>query len=566
MHKLSDSTFVVGSLFALLGALACSAQPESKNSDDNEGAQPFGMPGSGVSSNLPGSGGSSGQAATQAQGTNSGGTEGLGTPVLSGGAGSTGAVGAAGSAGMSPPLVADVLPQEIPPSYFEFKSWHGSAWTYSDPATTRSAQDYSMLARGTPFCLSGAVAPKADYTGVASIGFNINQAPLGAAPGQEPPKLETVPTGMGVAVNYTKTAGQVLRIQLQSLAGETSEDGRWCAELTEVNGPAFVPYTQFRTRCWFSVANGSTPAQIATSVAYQRQPIAAVVLTVPGDDLDPVPYNVCVSGFADGNSVMDAPAGGSLPAGLLTGTLSGEAARIKVTGKDGNSYIINNNAWGDNSGDGTQQLRFTGNSFEILRQTAGPGANSSPASFPSIYIGANGATTGVNGATTTGSNPLPIQVSAINSLPTTFNHSGPLGDNNATYDVWFAPNANPGQYGTAQAAFLMVWTHRPGGRNPIGNNAGRTGITVAGVQGTWDLWVGPRGGGGPDANLPVLSYVAPGTLRNFSFDLSAFIKDAVSRNVGLSNNMFLTDVFAGFEIWGGGTGLRVDEFSADINP
>jgi hypothetical protein len=370
---------------------------------------------------------------------------------------------------------------------------------------------------------------------------------------------------MGVAVNYTKTAGQILRNQLQSIAGETSEDGRWCAELTEVNGPAFVPYTAFRTRCWFSAANGSTPAQIATSVAYARQPIAAVVLTVPGDDLDPVPYNVCVSGFADGNSVADAPTGGSLPAGLLSGTLSGEAARIKVAGKDGNSYIINNNAWGDNSGDGTQQIRYTGNSFEILRQTAGPGANSSPASFPSIYIGANGATSGVNGATTVGDG-LPIQVSAITRIPTTFNHSGPLGDNNATYDVWFAPNGTPGQYGTAQAAFLMVWTHRPAGRNPIGNNAGRTGITVAGVPGTWDLWVGPRGGGGPDANLPVLSYVAPQTMRNFTFDLNLFIKDAVSRNVGLTNNMFLTDVFAGFEIWGGGAGLRVDEFSADINP
>jgi hypothetical protein len=28
----------------------------------------------------------------------------------------------------------------------------------------------------------------------------------------------------------------------------------------------------------------------------------------------------------------------------------------------------------------------------------------------------------------------------------------------------------------------------------------------------------------------------------------------------------LTDVFAGFEIWNGGTGLRVDEFTIDINP
>jgi hypothetical protein len=560
MHKLSHSTLVVGSLVALLGAFACSSEPDGSKTV-GPAVTPFGStpPGTDTTTNPN-------QPATNTPpgGVNgSAGSEGQTNPTLNNPV--TGPTGSAGASGMTMPVV-DVMPQETPPSYFEFKSWHGSAWTYSDPATTRSATDYSMLTRGTPFCLQGAVAPKADYTGVASIGFNINQAPVSDVAGQDPPKLEVAPTEAGVAVNYTKTAGQILRIQLQSLAGETSEDGRWCAELTEVNGPAFVPYTQFRTRCWFNTANGSTPAQIATSVAYQRQPIAAVVLTVPGDDLDPVPYNVCVSGFADGNSATDAPSGGSLPAGVVTGTLSGEAARIKVSGKDGNSYVINNNAWGDNSGDGTQQLRYTGNSFEILRQTAGPGANSSPASFPSIYIGANGATMGVNGASTVGDG-LPIQVSAITRIPTTFNHSGPLGDNNATYDVWFAPNGTPpAQYGTAQAAFLMVWTHRPAGRNPIGSNAGRTGITVAGVPGTWDLWVGPRGGGGPDANLPVLSYVAPQTMRNFTFDLNMFIKDAVSRNLGLTNNMFLTDVFAGFEIWNGGTGLRVDEFSADINP
>ena len=40
----------------------------------------------------------------------------------------------------------------------------------------------------------------------------------------------------------------------------------------------------------------------------------------------------------------------------------------------------------------------------------------------------------------------------------------------------------------------------------------------------------------------------------------------VGRNVGLTTGMFLTDVFAGFEIWNGGTGLRVDEFSIEINP
>jgi hypothetical protein len=301
-------------------------------------------------------------------------------------------------------------------------------------------------------------------------------------------------------------------------------------------------------------------------------------MTVPGDDADPVPYNVCIAGFADGNSIADAPTSISLPAGLLTGTLSGEAARIKVVGKDGKSYVINNNAWGDNSGDGTQQIRYTANSFEVLKQSAGPGANDSPASFPSVYIGQNGSTSGVNGASTTGDNPLPIRVSDIRTLPSTFKISGPQSaQNNATYDIWFASAPPTGTYGTAGAAFLMVWTHKPGSHNPIGRNnqAFATAQTVQGVAGTWDIWAGPRGGNGPDANLPVINYVASGgDVTNFSADLKLFMNDAVARSGSgqlngftFSDQLFLTDVFAGFEIWNGGAGgnLGVDEFKAVVN-
>jgi hypothetical protein len=96
---------------------------------------------------------------------------------------------------------------------------------------------------------------------------------------------------------------------------------------------------------------------------------------------------------------------------------------------------------------------------------------------------------------------------------------------------------------------------------------------VQGVAGTWDLWVGARGGNGPDSNNPVINYVAPSTVTALSFDLKLFIQDAVARSSSgrlngftFSDQLFLTDVFAGFEIWSGGAGLKVDEFSAQINP
>jgi hypothetical protein len=575
MHKLSQLTLGVSSAFALALAFACSSEPEGNGNDNtNTGPQPFGQPnGMTTNPNQPSMGAAgSGNVTGAPNGEGNPNVNNVNNPTMNAG-------GSGGAGGMTAPVV-DQMPQETPGGYFSAGPWHGYAWTGDDAlgiGTTRSVQDFSMLANDSPFCLTGTVAPDPDtdgptaplgYRGVALLGFNIAQEQFGAMEGQTPAIGTIVPTGMGVAVNYTKAAGQVLRIQLQGATGETDENQRWCAELTAVNGPAFIPYAMFTTRCW----TGGTP-----QTPYNREPLAAVVMTIPGDDLDPVPYNVCVAGFADGNSIADAPTQFSLPRGLLTGTLSGEAARIKVTGKDGQSYVINNNAWGDNSSDGSQQIRYVGNSFEVLRQTAGPGGSDSPASFPSIYIGQNGAVSGVNGASTSTENPLPIRISDIRTLPSTFKISGPQGaQNNAAYDIWFANSAvAPGSYNTAQAAFLMVWTHKPGSHNPIGNGnmPFATGQTVQGVAGTWDIWAGRRGGNGPDANLPVINYVAPADVPNFSADLKLFMADAVARSGSgrlngfqFPDTLFLTDVFAGFEIWSGGTGLKVDEFTAVINP
>jgi hypothetical protein len=313
-------------------------------------------------------------------------------PNLNGAGGSANTGGGAGNgnvgaAGAEMP-VEDLPPQETPGGYFESGNWRGYAWTADDElnvGTTRSVQNFDELEEGEPFCLSGVVGPDPDYGGVALLGFNVAQAQFGATADAEPAIGTATPTGMGVAVNYTKTEGQALRIQLQGPNGETLASERWCADLTPPQGPAFIPYGSFRTECWEPVtdpATGQPNPNVGT--AYNMSPLAAVVMTVPGSNLTPLPYNICISGFADGNGVGDAPDSISLPAGLLTGTMSEVAQKTKVIGRDGQEYVINNNAWGVNSRDGSQRLRYTANSFEILQQSAGPGGDSSPASFPSI--------------------------------------------------------------------------------------------------------------------------------------------------------------------------------------
>jgi hypothetical protein len=188
-----------------------------------------------------------------------------------------------------------------------------------------------------------------------------------------------------------------------------------------------------------------------------------------------------------------------------------------------------------------------------------------PASFPSIYIGANGDVQG-NTYRTTATDGLPAQLSGIGSVMSTFRWSGGQGggEYNVTYDIWFSDVVpEPGSYDDGLDGFVMVWLYDPPSYQPIGSVARQANIAGS----NWDVWVGPRGGGGPNNNAPVVSYVIQGggpkaDLTNQ--DLMAFIDDA--EQSGISQAWYLTDVFAGFEIWQGshGQGLKVDEFTAVV--
>jgi hypothetical protein len=83
-------------------------------------------------------------------------------------------------------------------------------------------------------------------------------------------------------------------------------------------------------------------------------------------------------------------------------------------------------------------------------------------------------------------------------------------------------------------------------------------MTVSGVSGKWDVWVDP-------SNPPCISYVASEPIDGLDFDLNNFIQDAVAQSYGITNSMYLSIVFAGFEIWSGGDGLQDKQFCAAVN-
>jgi glycosyl hydrolase family 12 len=461
----------------------------------------------------------------------------------------------------APPAVVDpnapAAPAQPAAAFVERGAWRGFAVPEAVvQGTSITPVDFSAQQAGQPFCLSGSIVAEPAFQGEANIGFTINQAATSDVPGQAAPALTATPTGNGIAYTFSKSVGTILRVQLQP-AGDGEP---WCYEIPEAGGSGFAPYTAFNTACW----DGS-------GQAYNREPIEAVKFQVPGDDQVATPYGFCVGGFADAQNVGQAPTDVAVPLTPIRGSLSGQFDRAKVLGANGESYIVQNNAWGATSSDGSQVIDFTGNGFQITRQSAGQNGNV-PISFPSIFVGGNGYT-GSNGSLSTRSDDrMPIRVGSIQSAQTRFAHNAGNGDYNATYDVWFANSNIQGEYETAQAAFLMVWLYKPGNRNAIGFGSNVQTVTVDGR--TWRLYVGDRNeaSDGTGGNAPVISYVNEGAaILDYQFDLNVFIRDAVARSTAgtlngarFTNDLFLTDIFAGFEIWGGGTGLRIDQFSAVV--
>ncbi len=627
-HRLAPRALLAGSLaFALIACAPAAVTPTNgSGGKGNGGSSGNGGSGSGGTSAKGGSsgngsggsgsggtsakGGSAGNSSGGAGGNGSGGTSAKGGSagnssggaggVNSGGNGSGGSAGGAsgsgsgGAAGNGSGGSVGGASGANPPGWYMTSDWNvtsanwqGCVWTGVDcssncPAgitavagstTSITPTDFTAATKeGGPYEVSGTVFN--DYNAVAMIGFNLNETTSGksdqckynaAAAAAAGPPVATVPgSATGIAVNWSAKIAPVtsFRIQIQGVNGATDPTNRWCATITDASGPSFVPFTDFSTQCWTGATN---------PVAYNKEPIDAVVFLVPGTTTAKAPFDFTITGFAPGTSKADAP-GGAAACGTTTGTvgttslLSDSSAatdastqRAAVTGTDCKKYIINNNNWG-NETTTYQSLNYTGNSFTDV-VTSGSGGGSNVVSFPSIYIGGNGQTTGGTTSTWTDSG-LPKQISAMKSAQTSFKWSGGTsgGNYNAAYDVWFAKTPPTGEYDDGVSGLLMVWLYKPGSSQPIGTKV-RTATGIAGHN--WDVWAGTRNttAKGTDvATRPVISYVAQDSpITSLSFDLKNFIDDAVSNadtangiTQAFSSSWYLTDVFAGFEIWNGG--------------
>jgi hypothetical protein len=171
--------------------------------------------------------------------------------------------------------------------------------------STIMPMDFKAQTTGMPRCVKGSVAATADYSGIAMLGFNLNQL-SGVS------TLMTVtPSKAGVQIDVKNNASSPLRFQVT--AGDGASQQRWCATVTGSGG--FIPWTSLNTACW----DGS-------GTAYNKEPISAATLLVPGTTGAAVAFDFCVNSIAE----ADAPAGGA--AGSGAGGMSGGTAGSGAAG------------------------------------------------------------------------------------------------------------------------------------------------------------------------------------------------------------------------------------------
>ncbi len=220
-------------------------------------------------------------------------------------------------------------------------------------------------------------------------------------------------------------------------------------------------------------------------------------------------------------------------------------------------YIVQNNAWGSTAG---QAITFgLGTKFKVTVQNETRTNNSTPAGYPSIFTGAN------NNRSTTGSG-LPRAISAIaaGSLATSFTWAtnGATGSYNAAYDVWFSTGSGGDPSASSPSGgFLMIWFNDSPQNQPIGAVIANGTVTIGGKP--FSIWYGMNG------SRPCVSYIAQEDLFTWTFSLGDFIQDAITRNCSgttkcVNPSWYLTNVFAGFEIWNGGVGLEVKDFGVTV--
>jgi hypothetical protein len=283
----------------------------------------------------------------------------------------------------------------------------------------------------------------------------------------------------------------------------------------------------------FGAAKGSSTvifgSATAATTAWSKDSITAKV-----PSLAPGAVNVSVS--VDGKT-SHAESFTILAVESACTTPSNEYGTIPI---DNNTYIYQQNEWNSNL---PQCATVIGESFTLTTADYDQ-PNGAPATYPSIFRGCHW-------GNCTANSPFPIQESKLSTASTTVDTTEVPGNYDVAYDIWF--NQTPTTDGQPDGTEVMIWIDHSGFPQPAGSQTGVA--TIDGV--TWEVWTGT------DPSWNIVSYLQETPTSSVkNLNLLPFFDDAVSRG-SLQTNWYLIDVEMGFEVWTGGKGLGISNFSVN---
>src|SRR5690606_7899166 len=140
-------------------------------------------------------------------------------------------------------------------------------------------EDYDDMVAGDALCSDGIVYATEDFSGVALMGFNVNEewGDSDVAPGTWSP----ISSSSGIHVTTSGSSDNGIRVQIQGPTGASNPDARWCYTLT--SSSTTIPWSSFNTECWDGGGND-----------YDGEPIESIMLLIPGEDFDNVNFDICL--------------------------------------------------------------------------------------------------------------------------------------------------------------------------------------------------------------------------------------------------------------------------------
>jgi hypothetical protein len=177
--------------------------------------------------------------------------------------------------------VVNVPSNVVNDGYLTTGPWAGYGFTATDPGAAQivpecAADSCDPPFLGKSFCMHGTVTGRANWTGFAMLGWNVDEDTA-----HGPQLTWPVPETGGLIVTVDNPSNTPLRVQLQGTNPHSGTD-RWCAHL--VSGQ-FIPWNSLLTNCW----TGGTPQDPLPP----GTPIQQASIIVPGLLTD-LPFDFCL--------------------------------------------------------------------------------------------------------------------------------------------------------------------------------------------------------------------------------------------------------------------------------